>query len=493
MIVNFDYKNNKAKISTDDPDDFELIRKFFSRENKGATFGRRRKNPKSRFVVRDYVITAAGYFKIGLFREISKYLLTLQMPVQITATKEFKQRMLTGYDFEEIHQLNLPLYDYQTEAIIKCLKSGCGVIEIGTGGGKTLTIATLINTIEHNVPQHQTAIIVPTLQLVNQTYSDFIEYGLDENKLAKFSGDGIVGDMTKASIIICNIQILSSKKQDIAWIQNVDLLVCDEVHIAKKGNKICNLIESVYTPHKFGCTGSLPESKIDEWNVYGIFGPHLYRKPPDELIKEGYLSNLDIYILRLIHNKFPPYHLIDDLPKVEKRKLPPQAKLEMEYEFIHNDEWRNTTIRKLCNKMDGNVLVMVDRIEHGEALLKHIQEKTNKDVYFIQGDVAVNVRDEIKNLMETKSNIIAIAIAKIFSTGINIKNLPCVIFAMAGKAKTKLIQSIGRGLRLHKDKVKLIIFDICDNLYYSQDHLKDRIKLYKEYKYDFIIKEVHEK
>ena len=80
--------------------------------------------------------------------------------------------------------------------------------------------------------------------------------------------------------------------------------------------------------------------------------------------------------------------------------------------------------------------------------------------------------------METEINIVVIAISKIFSTGINIKNLHYIMFANGGKAKVRIIQSIGRGLRLHKDKKQLIIFDIADNLIYGQRHIDERKKLY---------------
>ena len=93
----------------------------------------------------------------------------------------------------------------------------------------------------------------------------------------------------------------------------------------------------------------------------------------------------------------------------------------------------------------------------------------------------------------SRNNIICIAIAKIFSTGINIKNLHYILFASIGKAKIKIIQSIGRVLRLHENKVKLIIFDISDILEYSIKHLSKRLSLYKKEKLQYVITEVNEK
>ena len=94
--------------------------------------------------------------------------------------------------------------------------------------------------------------------------------------------------------------------------------------------------------------------------------------------------------------------------------------------------------------------------------------------------------------MEEHSDVIVVAISKIFSTGINIKNLHYIIFAGGGKAKIKILQSIGRGLRLHKDKDKLIIIDIADNLQYGYQHFLKRKTLYEKENITHQIKEVRE-
>ena len=94
--------------------------------------------------------------------------------------------------------------------------------------------------------------------------------------------------------------------------------------------------------------------------------------------------------------------------------------------------------------------------------------------------------------MEEEDNVIVVAISKIFSTGINIKNLHYIVFGSGGKAKIKTIQSIGRGLRLHKNKSKLIIFDIADNLQYGTQHLQKRIELYQKESIEYGLQKIKE-
>lgn len=85
--------------------------------------------------------------------------------------------------------------------------------------------------------------------------------------------------------------------------------------------------------------------------------------------------------------------------------------------------------------------------------------------------------------MEKEDNIICIAITKIFSTGINIKNLHNIVLAAGGKSSVTVVQSIGRGLRLHPNKKMLNIYDLRDSgLNYSEAHSKARLLIYNKEK-----------
>jgi superfamily II DNA or RNA helicase len=102
----------------------------------------------------------------------------------------------------------------------------------------------------------------------------------------------------------------------------------------------------------------------------------------------------------------------------------------------------------------------------------------DRHIYFVKGEVDVQERQKIIDMMEKNDNIICIAMSSIFSTGINIKNLPNIMFVGLGKSFIRVVQSIGRGLRLHDSKDKLRIFDIVDNTKYSSSHAEYRQEIY---------------
>jgi superfamily II DNA or RNA helicase len=443
-------------------------RTHFSIKNEAARFAKRFGN---RFMPsRLYAITPTGRFDACLFFEIQKFLNEYYNEKNIDIHHDFVKTVVPGKFNEKyggiktLSKLSLPLRDYQEDTVWKCIKSGRGVVVLATGGGKTLIIATLIDTLYCNTAFKKALIIVPNLGLVEQTFSDFNEYGVNFT-MSKWTGSHNVDK--NADVIIANIGILQSKKTDLSFLDNVDLLLIDEVHMSRKGNQINKLIESIASNHKFGFTGTLPENLLDQWNIIGKVGPVIIEKSSYELRQKDVISKATALLIELEYKTKP---LITGQVNRYKEEL----------EFLFTSEFRNKIILNFTKKVNKNVLILVDYIKHGEQLYNVIKNNSDKQVFFVQGSVEVEDRERIKKIMEYKDNVICIAISKIFSTGINIKNLHYIVFAGGGKAKIKILQSIGRGLRKHHSKQQLIIVDIADQLQYGIRHYNKRKEFYEQ-------------
>lgn len=467
--IKFDFcYKNKATIELED---FDLLRESSSIENKNYEFEKKHNKRAQR---RFYAITKGGKFDIGLFFFIKKQILKVGLTGMLEYSEEFKKRCVPKYNIDKLSTLKFEPRDYQEEAVRNMLKYGRGVCHIGTGGGKTFIMALFTKTVIDNHSDSTFFIIVPTLQLVEQTYFDFLEYGFTEKDISKWSGDN---KFNNTRIIVANVGILDKNTENKKNIFNRSVLIVDEAHILKKENEINNFINKFETPRRFGFTGTMPEEVVDRMNVCGKIGKIIYQKKGKSLRDDGFISNLKINIIRVTYND----KSYDELERVtdeynEDRYV--KNRFIPEIDFLIHHKYRNSIIAKLANK-DKNVLVLVDRVEHGEILLEELK-KTNKECSFIHGGVDVKIRETIRDMMEKQDNIICIAMTKVFSTGINIKNLNYIIFATAGKAKVKIIQSIGRGLRLHKNKKKLVVYDVADDTRYGLSHLNKRKKLYNE-------------
>ena len=461
-------------------DHFDEIREYFSVHNDAVKYARF----KNRFTPsRRYVMTPQGRFEPGLFHEIKKFIKQNAPNTKIYTTDALNE--ITRPTMSKAYRaprpkLSLDLRDYQQEIVDMCLKIGRGVTVLATAGGKTLTIASLLQSIFEQDRQMKCLMLVPDLGLVNQTHSDFTEYQTTFLH-SKWTGSNKLN--LGSNVIVANMGILQSEKSDISWTEDIDFLIIDEVHKLRKDNKINKIVKKIRTPHRFGFTGTMPEGKLDQWNIIGSIGRILYERNSFQLREQKYVAKAKIQILKIEYTDKPEVFPND--------RFEPTAKFRREQQFMAKNPFRNSIISKLSSNFDNNSLIMVDYIEHGEELFGRLKaDCKNKQVFFIRGDVAVEEREKVKKLMEKTSDVICIAISKIFSTGINIKNLHYIMFAGGGKAKVKIIQSIGRGLRLHKDKEGVIIIDIADMLYYGIKHYTKRLSLYKEEQINYGIKKI---
>ena len=217
-------------------DCFDNLREHFSVENPSAKFARYRR----RFIApRKYVITATGRFDTGLYFEIKKYLIDEQITGNINVDEKFLAHVRPKHNIKPVFtQHTLNLRDYQKDIVTSCIENGRGVVVLATAGGKTLTIANIIENIFNSNKKLRALLLVPDLGLVNQTFADFQEYGTSF-LYSKWTGSDKLN--LRSNVIIANMGILQSNKSDLSWINDIDLLVVDEVHKLRKDNKINNM------------------------------------------------------------------------------------------------------------------------------------------------------------------------------------------------------------------------------------------------------------
>lgn len=471
-----DYKNKSGQIKCSDTL-LKLIRNKFSVINP-SYHGRK-------FEPRKFMITPSGAFQVGMWNDIHQYIISLSLAINLTITKEFQDQFQPKLDIQEISKIDgFNYYDYQEISLQEFIKNGRGISILATSAGKTLVLGGLCKSVLARYPFYKILIIVPNIGLLSQTYYSFLDE-FDIDNIERW-GDDNIPTWTK-NIIIANSQILTSNIQEtLKKVKNYNVVIVDEVHrIGEKKNQISKVIHNIDTPFKFGLTGTLPDNLLSAWNVIGKIGPVLYEKSSYELRQQGTITDVEVKVIKCIHSTQPPL----PPPPIFPNTLAPSAYYEEEIKFIINHPKRNNLIKKICEQVDGNILVLVDRTIYGDNLLDTLKDSTKK-CFFIRGKTETEDRDIIKALMETETNIVCVAMSSIFSTGVSIKNLHYALFAYIGKSNVKVIQSIGRTLRKHPTKDKAIIYDIADDLKYSEDHLDQRKRHYQKQIIDVKTKEI---
>lgn len=480
-MIELDYKksNNKLLIKCSEEYIFNTIRKGFSVVDKNKAFIQRRFQSQGvKIPSRKYAITPSGACDIGLYWEVRQYIIKNQLDIDVQISEKLKQALFIGSKADVFTDFALSLRDYQVDVLRKALQLGWGTCVLGTGAGKTLTTAALIENYYRNSNNKITfkcVVIVPDLGLVKQTADEFNNSGVSYT-VSTWTGSD-TPDLT-ANVIICNIGILQSRFDRTDWVKYVDLLIVDECHKIGPSNKISKIIAKIKTRHRYGFTGTLPDEPLDKWFIIGRLGPVLYEKTSADLREGSFLTNVEVIKLNI---QYPNITIPNVFDSAYRNEL----------DFIINHPKRNELLSKLSHKLKNNTLILVNFIKHGDNLYEYLKNSNiDKQIYFIKGEVEVKDREVIKKLMEDNNNVICIAISAIFSTGVNVKNIHNIIFASGGKSFIRTVQSIGRGLRLHPSKTRLTIVDISDMLIYGEKHGEKRLSIYKREKIPYSEKNI---
>jgi superfamily II DNA or RNA helicase len=160
----------------------------------------------------------------------------------------------------------------------------------------------------------------------------------------------------------------------------------------------------------------------------------------------------------------------------------------VQYGIIEN-YFRNNIIKNLAKKYGalGKVLIIIDRIEHGETLAQEL------DCDFIWGSHSIDYRERIFKEFDQGDKQLLIA-NKIVGEGINIKNIKYLIYAAGYKAYTRIIQHSGRALtKKEYGENNAVIIDFADTFSkYLSEHSEERINIYKGTGYQVLYEDPYE-
>jgi len=377
----------------------------------------------------------------------------------------------------------IDFYDYQKEAIVTNIVNERNLILSPTGSGKSAIIYALIRW--HLTHKRKVLLIVPSTSLVEQMYGDFTDYsqlnGFSVEKNCQRLYSGFTKEVSTNVLITTWQSIVSQPK---SYFNNFDVVIGDEAHTNKSKSLQTIFDKLVNVRFRAGTTGSLDGSKIHSLILQGMFGSIHNVISTRELMDNKQLANLKIKAIMLNHS--------DEICKANKGASYTE---EMDFLCTHID--RNNFIKNLTLSTKSNTLVLFQYVEkHGKPLFNLISQSTDRKVFLIYGKTPVEERERIRILMAKEKDAIIVASYGVYQQGINIKSIEHIILASPSKSKIRVIQSIGRGLRLNIGKFFCTLYDIADNLKWKSkknhtlEHALERYKLYSSEDFDMKIYEV---
>lgn len=453
-----------------------------------------------------------GFINFGLWQEIYQcckqygYPFIIENKDQFPINNNIKKEDLQNFidNFYKDHKLpdgkDFTPYEHQVDAIFQILKYQFGLVEIATAGGKSLVFGTLLFYYLKNInPDAKFLLIVPSIGLVTQFYNDLSDYNYGFNSDNKTPLDIRIDevmsdkprkyrdDEKKPNVYIGTYQSLEKWPRE--WFKQFDVVACDEAHTAKATTLVSILTRTFGTAKlRFGMSGTYPSpSSVEILTIQSLLGPKLVNVSARKLIEKGLISDVKIKAMLLHHDN---RKFAEGVYNIKKRGDGQKA-WQLESEYIQKSSKRKTFIKKLIDKFTQNSLILFHNIEYGTELYNYLRDNSqNKDIYYIDGEVNIEKREYIKKQMEITSENTKILCASFgtFSTGINVKAITNIVFVQGFRSDRVIRQSIGRGLRLHSEKKKLIVFDLVDIFYSSFKTIlwkqyEDRKIIYKKQEY----------
>lgn len=434
------------------------------------------RNLRSVMMKKDIPLYKNNFIPTGAMSSIISYLQQLLQERKTLIQNEHLSNLFTFEIYDERQNINgfpidnnLPeLRPYQKEALKAALEYKRGIIHWATGSGKTIEIAAII--FHTAIPA---LIMVPTLQLLDQTYDSF--------KTWSTVSVGKIGDniFEPADITIATAQTLNSRFDTIEvqeLLKSIRVIILDEIHhININQNKFENtwykIAMATDAYFRFGMTATPGnEGSIERKMLEFAIGPIIHYKPTKELVNEGWLSEPIADMYNIHHEEDTDVRTWSELEK----------------KYITENKQRNDIIRVLAEEhaQNGTVLVSVNKIKHGEYLQSIIQGSE-----FIQGKTDSKTRQEtIDKFQRGKLKVLVTTLLK---EGADIPSLQTLINAGGGagnrddgsdiKSGKSVIQKAGRTLRITKGKTVGRIIDFIDKgVRMLRKHSKERMEAYEK-------------
>ncbi len=392
---------------------------------------------------------------------------------------------------------------YQQNAVRALKKRSRGILHAATGTGKTLAISWLIKNLGVN-----TLVLTHTRSVFHQVANALREDlqipigqvgdGLSDWKVVTVAMPQSLTEtvrvpkrkLVKGVWKTVNTKVLQVKPAVKPMLANIEACITDEVHHISADT--CQLVANSCPNAYFRVGVSATPYRDDGKDVLieAVTGRVAYKYSATQAIEDGYLARPTIHLVKFKQQRHPVY--IDKAVTDKKTGAVTIKREKAKYadvydEVITHNNRRNDLIARIAwsqYRYNKSVLVIVRHIAHGEEIYKRL-EYLGKDVRYVNGEDDPAYLQKTLYELDQKKFMICIATG-IFSEGVDIRRLDCVINATAGDSSVNAMQIVGRALRKVIDpetgkdlKPAVDIFDIYDtNIRWFSQHAANREMIY---------------
>lgn len=464
-----------SRLVSEDERVDDILYSFLSAKVKGAEYsdlykcgvwdGRRRFYDKvsRRFLTGflDMVVRkleAEGYEVDVVFRNDWNKIDRIDRDVQIELL-----RQLNGLDFERFMKVQYPLLE-------EWLKSGRGAIRLATGGGKTEIICAVAKLFYDK----RVLVLVHRVELLEQTRKRLSER-LGERIGVVWSGGVDIG----CRVVVGMVQTLVSRMPQLSgWFEGVDVLVIDECHHMGAKTWISLAIRCP-ARYRLGLSGTplVEDEERDMWLI-GLTGHVIEGMGVKELSEIGYSVLPSVNIIVDHRLKFPKFYRSywDAVRDVFGS---------MRFLEVVGD----TVLAHVAERGERGIMIFTERINVMFSVYRFLKEVCKLNVMYSFGGMSDDMR--LRIFTQFKDGRISVLVTTtILDEGIDVSGIRAIVFACSNVSVVKILQRIGRGVRVEEGKDRVFVYDFAIDGRYFKGHLKRRLMLYKREGFEIELKRI---
>jgi len=367
------------------------------------------------------------------------------------------------------------LRDYQNECIHILHKDiPRQLIQLPTGSGKTLIFLSYLH-----ANSKCGLIVVPSIDLLNQVYETALAF-YSPNEI--FKKDCAKIPRNKKLYILVAMSLKLDSTRDYFRDIKLDHIIIDEAH-RSMSDLYLNFLNFYQEINPFKLIGftATPE-RGDKQSLLKLFDSITYKKSIFDLIKEGFLCDLECY---RIHTKL----------KLESDGKTPDFK-SMEIERL-DVESRNELIFNTYNQYCSHkkTLIFCLSVDHSKKIAEHFKAQGISCAH-ISGYQTPSERKRILKAFKS-GEIQVLTNCQLLTEGFDEPSIEALIIARPTKSKALYCQMIGRGTRLYKDKKICSVYELTDNChrictFNVAAHEDKDARFIREYPQGIRLSELHE-
>lgn len=319
---------------------------------------------------------------------------------------------------------------------------------------------------------------IEDLQILFETADDKEKKAIDKSILSSQKEfDKLFNNLVKNEINIykkakssldTRLKSIDNKRQIRELFSKAQAVIVDEAHLAAIViEALANHADRAY--YRFGLSATPWREDNQEIRLEGCMGKKLIEVSPSFLIERGFLVPPRIFMVPINYSEENTLNYADSYTK-----------------HITKCWERNYRIKQFAEAFQEEgrpVMIIVDRIEHGNIL----QEMIKNSIFVPGNDKGEDDPDDIEQdhrrrmLNACEKNEIVLIGTQWLNTGIDAPAISVLIMAGSTQASATVLQTVGRVIRTHKDsgKNEAVVIDFMDTDKHMRKHSLARKRVYE--------------